>query len=113
MHWLSLISLFLVIYLCQTQSVTDHQLPIDNIHIKSDTIDNAVDHNHFHASTGENPIDHTIQPSTSSHISIEIPVRFVKEGRQTEKLVYNSAHQNYCYFIIPLIIGAFMGIIRF
>ncbi|CAF3651275.1 unnamed protein product [Adineta steineri] len=111
MHWISLISFAIIIYICQAQPSTFKQFETESVS-KDGTFDVVSDDSGIYVSESETVAvaDSTVQ-TIISHAPIVVSVKHEQEGRESVQIVANSGNKNYCYMILPLIIAGLMAIV--
>ncbi|CAF1152508.1 unnamed protein product [Adineta steineri] len=109
MHWISLISFAIIIYICQAQPSTFKQFETESVS-KDGTFDVVSDDSGIYVSEAETVVDSTVQ-TIISHAPIVVSVKHEQEGRESVQIVANSGNKNYCYMILPLIIAGLMAIV--
>jgi hypothetical protein len=108
MHWISLISFLMIIYLCQSQPTIFKNFETGNMN-KGGTFQMGSIGNNPGWFESKNNVESLVHTSTDI-----VPLGHVmKDEHNTLKFAANSGNNNQCYMILSLIIATSMTMIHF
>jgi len=111
MHWISLISVFMIIYLCQSQPTTFRNFETGNMN-KGGAFQGGSGGNNPGWFESKNNVANSVYTSTDNVPSGHL-MKHDKDGHNTLKYLASSGNNNQCYMILSLIIAASMAMIHF